>query len=617
MLPVILFMSIILSTYFETKEYQEVCYIIQFVVYKDVDSKLFADKKLRYDIKVIHSKLMDLIHRYHEDISDVVKINDPKLKSDLVKFVDDNFVDEDELLSVPFLKLVDLPDFVRTLDGRIKDVFENVHNLWYKYARKDAENDDGFYTVDPESGNTIMNKVGYKNDNKLISNKIHLPNIYFVPGGRFRELYYWDCNWILLGLLSCNMHDVSYELVLSLTYLIDKYGYIPNGSRKYYLGRSQPPMYAQMLFRLYKGGIQREWVLSKGLETLEKEYTWWMDNRSFDKGLRLNRYKVDQVNHPRPESFKEDFYLKGKYFDLWSGAESGWDFSKRWFDKDDIGGINTGDIIPVDLNVYILIMERIIQKFYKIKLKSLIGDNEEVKDGSIFVDTDKKIPDKKHIEINSDTKEIYENKIVEYGKYIIQREEDINKVLWNKSQNMWNDYNTKTKMFTDSHFYFSNITPLFLKLKIPGNLNLYDIINKYKKELFGYPGGIPASGAENGGHQWDFPNVWAPLVQMFIEYIYDIEPEMGLHVARSFFSSVYKGMGTNKQFHEKYDCVRVGVNGKGGEYNPQEGFGWTNGTVAWIIKVFGNDLIKERKHDESYEKICEIIDKRKTKLLDD
>ena len=30
---------------------------------------------------------------------------------------------------------------------------------------------------------------------------------FIVPGGRFREMYYWDSYWTILGLLVSEMHD--------------------------------------------------------------------------------------------------------------------------------------------------------------------------------------------------------------------------------------------------------------------------------------------------------------------------------------------------------------------------------------------------------------------------
>ena len=34
---------------------------------------------------------------------------------------------------------------------------------------------------------------------------LYLPYPVIVPGGRFREIYYWDCFWIIRGLIQCEM----------------------------------------------------------------------------------------------------------------------------------------------------------------------------------------------------------------------------------------------------------------------------------------------------------------------------------------------------------------------------------------------------------------------------
>ena len=36
---------------------------------------------------------------------------------------------------------------------------------------------------------------------------IYLANPFIVPGGRFRECYYWDSYWTILGLLVSNMYE--------------------------------------------------------------------------------------------------------------------------------------------------------------------------------------------------------------------------------------------------------------------------------------------------------------------------------------------------------------------------------------------------------------------------
>ena len=45
-----------------------------------------------------------------------------------------------------------------------------------------------------------------------------------------------------------------------------------------------------------------------------------------------------------------------KYREIATTAESGWDFSSRW-------GAKTTHIIPVDLNCFLLMMERNMQRF--------------------------------------------------------------------------------------------------------------------------------------------------------------------------------------------------------------------------------------------------------------
>src|SRR5262245_30790956 len=70
---------------------------------------------------------------------------------------------------------------------------------------------------------------------------------YVVPGGRFRELYYWDSFFTMLGLQAAGRHDLVAAMVDNFAGLIDRYGHIPNGSRSYYLSRSQPPFFAAMV----------------------------------------------------------------------------------------------------------------------------------------------------------------------------------------------------------------------------------------------------------------------------------------------------------------------------------------------------------------------------------
>ena len=73
---------------------------------------------------------------------------------------------------------------------------------------------------------------------------LHYP--YVVPGGRFRELYYWDSYFTLLGLVRDGRRDLAQGIVDNFADLITRYGHVPNGTRTYYLSRSQPPVFFLM-----------------------------------------------------------------------------------------------------------------------------------------------------------------------------------------------------------------------------------------------------------------------------------------------------------------------------------------------------------------------------------
>ena len=209
---------------------------------------------------------------------------------------------------------------------------------------------------------------------------IPLPFPYIVPGGRFREIYYWDSYFTSLGLRASGRVDMVENMVKNFSHLIDTIGHIPNGNRTYYLGRSQPPFYAMMVKLLVEE--RGEGTLLKYLPQLEREHQFWMtgaadlnDSRltahhcaRLRDGEVLNRY-WDENDTPRPESFQEDLELShqsdqiaGNLFrHLRAGAESGWDFSSRWFkDGRSLNSIHTADIAAVDLNCLLLNLERTI-----------------------------------------------------------------------------------------------------------------------------------------------------------------------------------------------------------------------------------------------------------------
>ena len=66
------------------------------------------------------------------------------------------------------------------------------------------------------------------------SSLIPLPNEYIVPGGRFQEIYYWDSYFTMLGLAKSHEWNVIENMIDNFAYLINQFGYIPNGNRTYF-----------------------------------------------------------------------------------------------------------------------------------------------------------------------------------------------------------------------------------------------------------------------------------------------------------------------------------------------------------------------------------------------
>mgnify|MGYP001169877708 FL=1 len=76
---------------------------------------------------------------------------------------------------------------------------------------------------------------------------IGLPYPYFVPSitGGFNNLFYWDSYFTAQGMLRHGQEALVKSTVDDMLYLIDRYGYMPNGNAKVLMGRSQPPFLSE------------------------------------------------------------------------------------------------------------------------------------------------------------------------------------------------------------------------------------------------------------------------------------------------------------------------------------------------------------------------------------
>ncbi|WP_084439333.1 alpha,alpha-trehalase TreA [Dyadobacter alkalitolerans] len=388
---------------------------------------------------------------------------------------------------------------------------------------------------------------------------IPLPFPYVVPGGRFREIYYWDSYFTMLGLKESGRTDLIESMVNNFAYLIDSFGYIPTANRTYYLTRSQPPFFSLMV-RLYSDIAGNE-ILKRYLPQLQKEYDYWMQNdgpshESFTahrrlvklpNGVLLNRYWDDKAT-PRPESYREDVELGNEARDRFgtapeatfrhirAAAESGWDFSSRWFaDENDFASIHTTDIIPVDLNCLMHHHEKVLAEAY------LLHNNTKM-----------------HLQ---------------YEEKARLRAAAIQTYFWDGSRNFFMDYDFKKQDFTKA-VTLAGTFPLYFKLATKSQSHF---MRGYIRLNFMRSGGLLTTTIKSG-QQWDAPNGWAPLQWITYKGLRNYNfHRTADELCAEWLTLVDKEFRHSGKLLEKYNVSDTNLIAGGGEYEVQEGFGWTNG----------------------------------------
>jgi alpha,alpha-trehalase len=397
------------------------------------------------------------------------------------------------------------------------------------------------------------------------SSLLPLPEPYVVPGGRFREMYYWDSYFTMLGLAESGRHDLLEHMVRDFASLIDTYGHIPNGTRSYYLSRSQPPFYFAMVGLL--NPEDPAIAYQRYLPQLRREYAFWMEG---EKGLKggaahrrvvamadgsiLNRY-WDDSDSPRDESYREDTELakasgripKQLYRDLRAAAESGWDFGSRWFaDGHSLATINATQIIPIDLNSLLFGLEEAIRAGCEHAHESACAS--------------------------------------EFAHRSAARRESVNRYLWDAAAGVYRDYNW-TNRAQVARISAATLYPLFAAMATDEQASA--VAAAVGRDLL-KSGGIVTT-QQVTGQQWDAPNGWPPLQWIGISGLrhYSITP-LSDTVACRWMLGVNRVYGESGKLVEKYDVVTTGRAGGGGEYPTQDGFGWTNGVMRKLMKLYPN-----------------------------
>jgi len=391
---------------------------------------------------------------------------------------------------------------------------------------------------------------------------IAVPYPYVVPGGRFVEQYYWDSYFIMLGLAADGEWERVEDMIKNCTYMIRKFGFIPNANRTYLLSRTQPPFFSHMV-RLLARHRNRTLTLLEYLPYMLSEYRFWMrGKKTLEKmdessalrrvvrmpdGTMLGRY-YDNKKTPRPESLREDVDTalnfqetdpEKLFVDLRAGAESGWDFSSRWFrDPMDISSIHTTDIVPVDLNCLLYHLESTIAETYQLMFQPLLARK--------------------------------------YRRLAEKRATAISKYLWDENEKFFIDYDFRLGKRT-GRLTLAGVFPLYTKIATPDQAKA---VAKRLEKDFLKKGGLVTTLLDTG-QQWDSPNGWAPLHWVAIhglrEYgYYSLADKIKKRWLKT-CEGVYLREG---KMVEKYNVIEPNKPGGGGEYVLQDGFGWTNGVYA-------------------------------------
>lgn len=410
----------------------------------------------------------------------------------------------------------------------------------------------------------ILSRNPHENGGTLVP----LPKSSIVPGGRFREIFYWDTYFTMLGLQVAGLTQKIEDMIDNFAYLIDTFGLIPNGNRTYFLTRSQPPFFSHMVSVLREE--RGDQVLLKYLPQLTTEYNFWMrgahllspEQISSERtvllpgGLVLNRY-WDEMNTPRMEGYAADLKTHAKaiadpsehYRHVRAACESGWDFSGRWFkDGRSITTINTCELIPVDLNCLLWHLEKTLAEGY-----TLDGKPETAAD---------------------------------YEQKALQRQAAIEILCWNKELQTYSDYNFVENK-TASTITMAMAYPLFCG--IASKLQATKVLDKME-QVFLKEGGLLTTPCYTG-HQWDAPNGWAPLQWIGYRSARNYgRLSLAETIAKNWTTNVEIVFKRTGKLMEKYDVTDLSVLAGGGEYQNQDGFGWTNGVYVKLKKMLGEPV---------------------------
>jgi alpha,alpha-trehalase len=234
------------------------------------------------------------------------------------------------------------------------------------------------------------------------------------------------------------------------------------------------------------------------------------------------------------------------YVNLRATAESGWDFSSRWFaDTMHLVTIETTDIVPVDLNSLLFAYEEILSKAAKASGM--------------------------------------EAKSKQYAANAAKRKAAVLKYCWNPKLHYFFDYDLLEK-HTTNRWSLAGTMPLFCNLS--DDAKAIDVAQQLD-EKFLKAGGLLTS-LYDTGEQWDAPNGWAPLEFIAVKGLLNYKADtLARTIATRWMKLNEKVFDDTGKMLEKYNVENMSLESGGGEYPTQDGFGWTNGVYLAFHRLFG------------------------------
>ena len=364
-----------------------------------------------------------------------------------------------------------------------------------------------------------------------------LPKPYSVPtpGCSFREMYYWDSYFTNIGFLSVGNVEQAKNNVENILYMIDRFGYMPNGSRKRYLYHSQPPFFAQMVKEIFEADGDMDF-LARAYAAMKKEWHYWTSNRSFDNGLAHYGFLAEDphLQETRREAWKRrtglepDADIRVNVGNFIGGCESGWDCNPRWESHSYL-------YASPDLNALLWNLEQRLADFAKI---------------------------------------LQTGELEQWQAKADARKALMNQYLWNEERGCFSDLHSETgefgKVFSAAAFY-----PLYFGLATAEQA----AATVRSLSLLEHPYGIvPCEKYEGEGtFQWAAPNVWPCLQWMVIGALLKCGyNEDAMRLAKQYVDLIERVEAQTGQLWEKYNAD-TGSTDVAAEYKMPPMMGWTAG----------------------------------------